>query len=166
VAPVKTLFAAMPGLRKLTGNFEVPGFVKIRPVDLYVTTGERQPGIVLVGDAFATSCPAAGTGCNKVFTDVERLCNHHIPGWIASPGMARDKIEAFYDDPVKKACDEYCAAKAYFLRSLSTETGLAWQARRWARFVGRLGIGSLRQARERLSARSLDQRETDRATAP
>jgi hypothetical protein len=37
------------------------------------------------------------------------------------------------------ACDDYSAAKAYFLRSLSTETGLSWQARRWARFVGRLG---------------------------
>ena len=55
---------------KLTGNFEVTGDIKIRPADLYVTTGYRQPGIVLVGDAFATSCPAAGTGVGKVFTDV------------------------------------------------------------------------------------------------
>jgi 2-polyprenyl-6-methoxyphenol hydroxylase-like FAD-dependent oxidoreductase len=167
-APAEALFAAMPGLRRLTGDFEVPGFAKIRPVDLYVTTGERQPGIVLIGDAFATSCPAAGTGCNKVFTDVERLCNHHIRDWIATPGMAGDKIEAFYNDPIKKACDEYSAAKAYYLRSLSTDAGLSWQARRWARFVGRLGIGSLRQARVRLSTRSLDSRGSaaDRAAAP
>jgi hypothetical protein len=27
-------------------------------------------------------------------------------------GMSGDKIAAFYDDPVKKACDEYSAAKA------------------------------------------------------
>lgn len=150
-APMETLFATMPGLRKLTGDFEVAGSVKVRPVDLYVTTGFRQPGVVLVGDAFSTSCPAAGTGCNKVFTDVERLCNHHIPDWIATAGMAGDKIEAFYNDPVKKACDEYSAAKAYYLRSLSTDAGLSWQARRWARFVGRLGIGSLRHARNVLS---------------
>jgi 2-polyprenyl-6-methoxyphenol hydroxylase-like FAD-dependent oxidoreductase len=117
-----------------------------------VTTGFRQAGIVLLGDAFATSCPAAGTGCNKVFTDVERLCNTHIPDWLATPGMAREKIENFYDDPVKNACDKHSAAKAYFLRSLSTETGLAWQARRWVRFIGRLGIGSLRQARQRFRA--------------
>ena len=78
-APEAALFALMPGLRKLTGNFEVTGQVKIRPVDLYVTQGHQQAGVVLVGDAFATSCPAAGTGCNKVFTDVERLCNVHIP---------------------------------------------------------------------------------------
>jgi 2-polyprenyl-6-methoxyphenol hydroxylase-like FAD-dependent oxidoreductase len=151
-APRETLFAAMPGLKTLTGDFDVSGGIKIRPVDLYVTTGFRQAGIVLLGDAFATSCPAAGTGCNKVFTDVERLCNTHIPDWLATPGMAREKIENFYDDPVKNACDKHSAAKAYFLRSLSTETGLAWQARRWVRFIGRLGIGSLRQARQRFRA--------------
>ena len=91
------LFALMPGLRKLTGDVEVTD-VKIRPVDLYRSTGYGQAGIVLVGDAFGTSCPAAGTGCNKVFTDVERLCNVHIPAWLASAGMAADKIAAFYDD--------------------------------------------------------------------
>ena len=146
----------MPGLRKLTGDFEVPDFVKIRPVDLYVTTGHRQAGIVLVGDAFATSCPAAGTGCNKVFTDVERLCNVHIPLWLATPGMGEDKIAAFYDDAVKTASDAASVAKAFYLRSLSTDTGLPWQARRWSRFLGQLGVGTLRNARERMSLRALD----------
>ncbi|MDQ2953369.1 MAG: FAD-dependent monooxygenase [Pseudomonadota bacterium] len=145
-APQETLFAAMPGLRKLTGNFEVTDFIKIRPVDLYVTRGHRQPGIVLVGDAFATSCPAAGTGANKVFTDVERLCNVHIPRWLATEGMDAEKIGAFYDDPVKMACDRHSTAKAYHLRSLSIDAGLSWRARRWGRFVARLGIGLARQA--------------------
>src|SRR5439155_1147299 len=44
------LFALMPGLRKLIGNVEVSD-VKIRPVDLYVSTGYRQAGIGQVGDA-------------------------------------------------------------------------------------------------------------------
>ncbi len=122
--PVETLFALVPGLRKFTGEVEI-GEVKIRPVDLYVSTGYRQAGVVLVGDAFATSCPAAGTGCNKVFTDVERLCHVHIPDWLASAGMDDDKIAAFYADEVKTDCDAACEAKAFFLRSLSTETGLA-----------------------------------------
>ena len=155
-APQKTLFAAMPGLRKLTGDFEVPDFVKIRPVDLYVTTGHRQAGVVLVGDAFATSCPAAGTGCNKVFTDVERLCNVHIPLWLATPGMDREKIAAFYDDEVKTACDTACLAKAFYLRSLSTDAGFAWQARRWSRFLGQLGLGTLREARTRMTFKPMD----------
>jgi hypothetical protein len=146
-APQASLFAAMPGLRNLTGNFEVTDFIKIRPVDLYITGGHRQPGIVLVGDAFATSCPAAGTGANKVFTDVERLCNIHIPRWLPTEGMSAEKIGAFYDDPVKIACDRHSTAKAYHLRSLSIDAGLSWRARRWGRFAARLGVGLARQAR-------------------
>ena len=114
-APEQTLLAMMPGLRRITGEFKVTGQIKIRPADLYVSEGHRQPGIVLVGDAFATSCPAAGTGTDKVFTDVERLCNVYIPDWLATDGMDADKIAAFYDDPVKTACDAWSAAKAYQL---------------------------------------------------
>src|SRR6185436_9181357 len=73
--PRQALQALMPGLHKLTGETAVSD-VKIRPVDLVISTNYRQAGIVLAGDAFATSCPAAGTGCNKVLTDVELLCNH------------------------------------------------------------------------------------------
>ncbi len=158
-APQDTMFAAMPGLRKLTGDFAVTDHMKIRPADLYVTRDCRRPGIVLIGDAFATSCPAAGTGTGKVFTDVERLCNVHIPRWFASGGMGEEKIAGFYDDPVKKASDAHSLAKAYHLRSLSIEPGLTWGARRWGRFMGRLGVGLLRQTRERLSIRSLERQE-------
>ena len=92
------------------GDFTVPSFVQIRPVDLYVTKGYRQDGVVLVGDAFSSSCPAAGTGARKVLVDVERLCNVHIPRWLATPGMGEAKIAAFYDDPVKQACDALSSA--------------------------------------------------------
>jgi len=142
------LFEIMPRVRKLIGEVEVRD-VRIRPVDLYVSTGYRQRGIVLVGDAFSTSCPAAGTGCNKVFTDVVQLCNVHIPSWLVTSGMEADKIATFYDDPVKRACDAASEAKAWFLRSLSTETGAIWRARRFGRFAGRLAIGTVRQWRER-----------------
>jgi 2-polyprenyl-6-methoxyphenol hydroxylase-like FAD-dependent oxidoreductase len=145
----------MPSLRRTTGDIEVSD-VKIRPVDLYVSHGHRQAGVVLVGDAFATSCPAAGTGCNKVFTDVERLCNHHIPRWLASDGMGAEKIAEYYDDEVKVACDDYSHTKAFYLRSLSTEAGFAWQARRFVKFVGQSGVGALREARERMSHAVLD----------
>jgi 2-polyprenyl-6-methoxyphenol hydroxylase-like FAD-dependent oxidoreductase len=151
--PQEALGTALPGLKKLLGEFKVTSEVIIRPVDLYISKGYGQPGIVLVGDAFATSCPAAGTGANKVFTDVERLCNVHIPRWLATPGMGEEKIARFYDDEVKRVCDAHSTAKAYYLRSLSTDGGLSWQARRWTRFVGQLGIGTLRQARERLAMR-------------
>jgi 2-polyprenyl-6-methoxyphenol hydroxylase-like FAD-dependent oxidoreductase len=147
--PRETLFAAMPGLRKAIGDFEVTSFIKIRPIDLYVTTGHRRPGIVLIGDAFATSCPAAGNGVRKVLTDVERLCNFHVPRWLATAGMDEQKIATFYDDPIKQACDSACLAKAYHLRALSTDVRLSWKIRRWIRFVSRLGVGVLRHTMRR-----------------
>jgi 2-polyprenyl-6-methoxyphenol hydroxylase-like FAD-dependent oxidoreductase len=146
--PEAALHALMPRLHRITGDIKVTGPVKIRPADLYVTHGHRQPGIVLVGDAFATSCPAAGTGSDKVFTDAERLCNVHIPNWLATNGMAENKVAAFYDDPVKTACDAWSTAKAYHLRALSTDNGLRWRTRRWARFLARLAQGSLSQLRK------------------
>jgi 2-polyprenyl-6-methoxyphenol hydroxylase-like FAD-dependent oxidoreductase len=152
-APREALQALMPGLRKLIGETAVRD-VKIRPVDLVVSTGYRQAGIVLAGDAFATSCPAAGTGCNKVLTDVELLCNHHIPRWLASDGMGADKIAGFYDDPVKVACEAFSRDKAFFLRALSTETGALWQARRLVRFAGGASLGALRRLRMRIRTAS------------
>lgn len=143
--PEQALQATMPSLRRVIGEFAVAGEVKIRPADVYVTRGHRQPGIVLVGDAFGTSCPAAGTGTSKVLTDVERLCNVYIPQWLASGGMGEEKIAAFYDDPVKIACDAHSFNKAFYLRSLSVETGLVWEARRWARFLARFCIGMWRR---------------------
>ena len=134
-----------PGLRRLLGDFTVSGFIKIRPVDLYVTHGHRQNGVVLVGDAFATSCPAAGTGARKVLVDIERLCNVHIPRWLATPGMSEAKIGMFYDDPVKRACDVRSAAKAFELRSFSIEPTLGWAAVRFAKFMFHWGKGTLRR---------------------
>jgi 2-polyprenyl-6-methoxyphenol hydroxylase-like FAD-dependent oxidoreductase len=148
-APEATMCDMMPGLRRMMGEFKVRGPIKIRPADLYITEGHLQPGIVLVGDAFSTSCPAAGTGTTKVFTDVERLCNAYIPQWLASEGMDAQKIAGFYNDPEKTACEARCLAKAYHLRSLSIDNGLRWRAERWARFVVRLSQGLSRSIRER-----------------
>jgi hypothetical protein len=58
--------------------------------------------------------------------------------------MDRVKIETFYDDPIKMECDEWSAAKAWHLRSLSIDNGPTWRARRWARFIGRLALGLTR----------------------
>jgi 2-polyprenyl-6-methoxyphenol hydroxylase-like FAD-dependent oxidoreductase len=148
-APAATLNASLPRLRRITGEFAVPGDVKIRPVDLYVSSGHRQPGIVLVGDAFETTCPVTGTGTDKVFTDVERLCNVHIPAWLTTEGMDETKIAAFYDDPVKTACDAWSAAKAHSFRAVTIDNGIYWQAQRWARFMAWFGEGMLRRLRDR-----------------
>jgi 2-polyprenyl-6-methoxyphenol hydroxylase-like FAD-dependent oxidoreductase len=142
--PRDTLMALMPGLAPIIGAFEVPGPVQIRPADLYETENVERAGVVLIGDAFSTSCPTAGTGTGKVFTDVERLCNVHIPRWFATDRMGADKIAAFYADPVRAAYHAHSRHKAFHLRSLTVEPGLAWAARRWLRFLARLAIGKRR----------------------
>ncbi len=152
--PEQALNELMPSLRRLIGDFTVKGPVRIRPADLYVTEGHRQTGIVLVGDAFLTACPAAGTGSGKVLTDVERLCNVYIPQWLASNGMGVDKIAAFYDDPVKVENDRRSTAEAYHLRDVSINPALRWRAERVGRFMLRYGIGRLRRSRAWLSART------------
>ena len=101
----------------------------------------------MVGDAFSTSCPAAGTGSGKVLTDVERLCNVHIPAWLATDGMGAEKIAAFYADPAKRAYDAVSLARAFDLRSLSIDPAFKWRVRRWARFLVRFTLGRLRQVR-------------------
>jgi 2-polyprenyl-6-methoxyphenol hydroxylase-like FAD-dependent oxidoreductase len=145
--PEEALLSSMPRLPNLTGDFAVVGPLKIRPADLYVTRDYLQPGIVLVGDGFATSCPAAGTGAGKVFTDVERLCNIHIPRWFASDGIGAEKIASFYTDPVKRACDAHSIAKAYSLRSLSIDDGWRLRMLRGSRFIARRTVGWLREIR-------------------
>ncbi len=159
-APREALRSLMPGLENVTGPLAVEGFVKIRPIDLCRMRGYVQPGVVLVGDAFGTSCPAAGTGVNKVLTDVERLCNVHIPSWLAGEGMGIEKIRAFYDDPVKRETDAKSLAKAMFVRSISTDPGALWAARRRKRRLGhgvygllhRLGVGRFAAASGRARA--------------
>ncbi len=163
-SPQQAMLALMPGLRELMGEFEVEGPVKIRPVDLYTTRGYRQPGVVLVGDAFSTSCPAAGTGARKALNDVERLCNVHIRSWLATQGMDAGKIGSFYDDPVKRACDTFSLNKAYDLRAFSIEPSLLWNARRWIKFLGQYGVGMLRSVSQKLAAQFRTGRSLPAAT--
>jgi 2-polyprenyl-6-methoxyphenol hydroxylase-like FAD-dependent oxidoreductase len=139
--PVEALDSVLPGFRRIAGDYAVSGEIKVRPADLVVNNGYQQPGLVLVGDAFRTTCPVTGTGSDKVFTDVERLCNVYIPQWLASAGMSEAKIAAFYADPLKQACDAWSTRKAWHFKSVSIGTGPYWLAQRWARFGVSLGRG-------------------------
>lgn len=134
-APEATLMSAMPRLMRMTGPFRVAGPVKMRPIDLYETEGYIRPGVVLVGDAFATACPAAGTGARKALVDVERLCNGHVTPWLATPGMGVDKIASFYRDPEKVVSDRKSLALARGLkRSTLDESPVSWVLR-WAKLL-------------------------------
>lgn len=139
--PEAMLDQCLPRLRRMIGDYEIHGDIRVRPADLYVSTGHRQAGVVLVGDAFQAPCPGSGTGTSKVFTDVAQLCAVHIPRWLASDGMGADKVAAYYDDPEKRACDAFALDEAWRLRSLTLETTPYWTAQRWLRFLARFGRG-------------------------
>jgi len=128
--PTETLAATLPGLGKVLGDFKVVGRVQNWIMDLTVAQNCRQDGVVLIGDAYQTSCPAAGTGFSRLLTDVERLCQVHVPQWLATPGMAAEKIGQYYDDPVKQASDASALEQARYRRSLTVDTSPAWRARR------------------------------------
>ncbi|MCK6453507.1 MAG: FAD-dependent monooxygenase [Alphaproteobacteria bacterium] len=128
--PRRELRALMPGLAHFLGNFTVPGRVQLRPIGLERAENFVRPGVVLVGDVFQVSCPATGTGVSKLLTDVDVLCNAHLPRWLDTPGMGAEKIARFYEDPRKQACDSRALHWAEYRRAVSTETGLAWELHR------------------------------------
>ncbi|WP_249225375.1 FAD-dependent monooxygenase family protein [Tardiphaga alba] len=148
--PEAALDSCLPKLRALIGDYTISGDIKIRPVDLYESDNVVQPGVVLVGDAFASPCPGSGCGTDKVFVDVAQLCGVHIPNWLATPGMAADKIAQYYADPLKQECDAWAKDKAFTLRAVTLENSLYWRMQRWSRFLGRLGQGFARRASETL----------------
>lgn len=121
------------------------------------TTGHRRGGVVFIGDAFSTTCPAHGDGIHRVVTDVERLCSTYIPAWLETPGMGVDKISAFYDDPIKVAADAHAMRSSVYARSITTETGLQWRFRRLRNDTARqlmVIYRKIRQFGERQSADS------------
>ncbi len=128
--PKKALLAALPGVEKALGPFEIVGKALARPVDLYEVEHVDRPGVVLIGDAFRTSCPAVGDGLSRAFTDAERLCGAYVPFWLSTPGMGVEKIAAFYRDPEKMACDARAAHAANYRRNSTMGRGMGWELHR------------------------------------
>lgn len=143
--PKEALLELIPTLARFTGPFTIEGQVSIRPVDLVRVSAPQRPGIVLVGDAYSTSCPAAGTGANKVLTDVQRLCSTYIPAWLERDSIGATDVAEFYADPVKAQCEAESLQKAMWLRRISTGTSLGWRCWRGARFMAQSALGRLRE---------------------
>jgi 2-polyprenyl-6-methoxyphenol hydroxylase-like FAD-dependent oxidoreductase len=145
--PKQTLLRTLPGLARFLGEFEVVGGVQNWIMDLCTVENYQRDGVVLIGDAFQTSCPAAGTGVSRLLTDVERLCTVHLPAWLASPGMGRDKIVEFYRDRAKQAADRRALGLAHYRRSLTVDTSLRWGLQRRHALVRRRVLGWVRDLR-------------------
>jgi 2-polyprenyl-6-methoxyphenol hydroxylase-like FAD-dependent oxidoreductase len=150
--PLAALDGRLPGLRRRLGDVELDGRVQNWIMDLAVARNVRQPGVVLIGDAYQTSCPAAGTGVSRLLTDVERLAAH-VPAWMQTPGMDAAKIASFYDDPVKAAMDAQALGMAGYRRAFTVDTRLAWRARRQAQFLRRRLLNAIDTLSPPLAAR-------------
>jgi 2-polyprenyl-6-methoxyphenol hydroxylase-like FAD-dependent oxidoreductase len=135
--PKATLLRMMPGLQPHLGDFKVIDRVQSWVMDLANVEGHLQPGIVLIGDAFQTSCPAAGTGVSRLLVDVERLCTVHLPEWLKTDGMGTEKISMFYSDRDKVASDERAFRMAHFRQALTSDGGMRWSLRRRLHFLRR-----------------------------
>ena len=128
--PEDTLLKTIPGIRPFLGAFQVASKVENWMQDLYVVDNYLQNGVVLIGDCFQTSCPAAGTGVGRLLVDVDQLCNLHLPRWLETPGMAASKIAQFYSDPVKLKSDGRSKQLASYRRSLTIDNSWGWEAHR------------------------------------
>jgi 2-polyprenyl-6-methoxyphenol hydroxylase-like FAD-dependent oxidoreductase len=129
------LHTLLPELEPLFGRVKTDGPVAARPIDLMETLNYQQPGVVLIGDAFMTSCPTTGTGIDKAFNDVDVLVNRHLADWLATPGMGVEKIAQFYADPVKLERDASALRSSVRDRSRRMDRGPVGMAQRLKHFV-------------------------------
>ncbi len=150
--PIAELFNALPGLADFVGAIEPIDRVESWVMNLSAAENVDQDGIVLIGDAFQTSCPAAGTGVTRLLTDIDRLCNVLIPRWVETPGMGKDKIRDFYSDPVKQATDSEALRMAGYRRSLTVDRSLRWRFHRLQHFARRRVADCFNRAGMRPSA--------------
>jgi 2-polyprenyl-6-methoxyphenol hydroxylase-like FAD-dependent oxidoreductase len=122
---------AFPWLPRLLGDYRVTSKIENRVIDLYVADAQPLDGIVMIGDALQSVCPATGTGLSKVLTDVALLCEDYVPAWLRFTDLPASMIAQFYRDPRKRACDRYSLRAAQYRRRLATNRSpLGWLHRR------------------------------------
>ncbi len=147
--PKAALMGVMPSLERAIGPFEIIGKVQARPMAIQrADTVGQQAGVVLIGDAFQTSCPAAGTGIGRILIDVEIL-RRLVPMWLASPGMGADKIAQFYRDPAKRQFDAKAIRYSKHRRALCTRTTLGCKMYRKQHYYRRRAQGMVSGAIQR-----------------
>jgi len=127
--PEAMLRRYLPKLSRITGDYRVTSKVESGRVDLYTVDHDPQPGVVLIGDAFQSACPATGMGLDKVLTDVDAV-SECIPRWLATPGMSADKLADFYQHPRKLAMDSLALQRSQDHRRLAMDPSLRWRVHR------------------------------------
>ena len=122
---------AFPWLQRLLGDYRVTTKTENRVIDLYVADAQPLDGVVMIGDALQSVCPATGTGLSKVLTDVVLLCEEYVPTWLRCNELPASVIAQFYRDPRKRACDSNSLSAALYRRRLVIDRSpLGWLHRR------------------------------------
>ncbi|HEY7185379.1 MAG TPA: FAD-dependent monooxygenase [Vicinamibacterales bacterium] len=142
--PHAAIEQTMPKLSRVVGEWRSISKVEIRAIDLYVTDAPRIDGVVLIGDASQSVCPATGTGIGKVLTDVDVLCQTHIPAWLDTPGMRAEKMASYYNDPRKTTCDDASLQAAEYRRQFITDRSLRWRVHRASSYA-RIALAGMLQ---------------------
>jgi 2-polyprenyl-6-methoxyphenol hydroxylase-like FAD-dependent oxidoreductase len=119
----------MPGLEQLIGDYHVAGPVVVRPTSLWQVKGPVRPGVVLVGDAYQTSCPVIGSGIGRLLCDVETLASR-ATRWLGQGSLGCGAINEYYQDPTKVATDREALRAAEYGRNSVLGTTLGWRLHR------------------------------------
>ena len=144
--PKQALLGVMPSLQQALGPFEVVGKIQVRPNSIQrADNAWQREGVVLIGDAYQSSCPAVGTGIGRILADVEAL-SRLVPSWLATPGMGVEKLAQFYGDPAKRRFDDQAVRNARFRRALCTEASWRWKAYRTQYYYRRRTLGVISRA--------------------
>ena len=144
--PKQALLGVMPSLQQALGPFEVVGKVQVRPNSIQrAENAWQREGVILIGDAYQSSCPAVGTGIGRILADVEGL-SRLVPSWLATPGMGVEKLAQFYQDPAKQRFDDQAVRYARFRRALCTEASWRWKTYRAQYYYRRRTLGVIARA--------------------
>jgi 2-polyprenyl-6-methoxyphenol hydroxylase-like FAD-dependent oxidoreductase len=123
------LHRLLPNLCSAMGEIRITSKVLIRNNHLSVSRIAK-PGIVTIGDAYQTPCPAAGTGIIRLLFDVQALADY-VPRWLRAGDVSVGRIQEFYEDSARAAADAKALHDARYRRAVRTETSMRWQIHRW-----------------------------------
>ena len=142
--PLDALCAIMPDLSQRLHGASLSGEVELRATDLYAAGEPALDGVVLIGDARRTSCPASGTGISRIIGDVRTLSERFVPGWLE----ATSDVTRFYGDASVRRLDADLHRRSMNGRNLAVSMGLNWRLRRLAHKVRSTLMGNAPAAPE------------------
>jgi len=128
--PLNALVGALPSLADKLDGARPIGPIQVRVTDLYAVERPARDGVVLIGDARRTSCPASGTGVTRVLHDAKLLSATYLPAWFAADRFNADRIGAFYAEPELTALDRNAHQRSLNGRRAATSRSPYWRLRR------------------------------------